>query len=95
MPSIDAIQVAERLGRLEERGAALALNAAAQLDVLKVSSTLQFDVLKKDIADLKGDVAGIKDIVSEGRGMGRIASFIWPPIGGFIAAAIATFMGLK
>ncbi len=67
-------------------------------DVAGVKDEVKADIaeLKNEhITPLKNNVAEIKDILNEGKGMGKLASLIWPPIGGFIAAGIAHFIGFK
>lgn len=91
-----AVQIATRLEQtIVERNRRFDLILA---DVADVKNEVKADIaeLKNEhITPLKDNVAEIKDILNEGKGMGKIASFMWPPIGGFIAAGIAHFIGFK
>ncbi len=95
-------EVAERLARLDERmegnskiSAAQAANTACRLN--QIDARLEKTTAERDqrFDQLDARLDSIEKLLYEGKGMGKVMSFIWPPIGGFIAAAIATYMGFK
>lgn len=94
------IQVGERLARLEERmthvaASAVALASDATSRLNKIDNNLDQQNTERDKRFDQVDVRlkGIETLISEGKGIGRVAAVIWPVVASVITAILYQFIG--